>query len=575
MDGPGSAVQTLPGGRPGRTASEGKPRLPRLRANVNPRAQQIIKAHMHTASTQASFSSTATVPLLTQIESTAPRTARTHDISHLCDRSGYLKPVIPPSLVAESDHVYESGFLPKDSSSVYDDRDGLWHTRVFPSAVPSSRTDAILLDSWITRTLERHSELGVGAAKEELARALEDLVPILSTALHEIVRQVTHHCAERGIALEKIWRTYVELFDRVLHQLQDALRVQKRRTTEALGVLEKERQALQDVRDQHPQAMHKAIADLEAQFTSRQQEAETALKEVGEANAELKQELRLQHHELDVWVPGFHLYRDSYIRGHIPTTSRPKLQVRQSPEAEQPPKEPADGESPAGKAAGAAEAGAEEEEVAPEVAIAEDFKRLLAVLAPEKRTLIGKELAFIMEAGPDVAPKAKANGRRPSKTEKKPEAEKEEQDAKEALRAEIHAQEERIRAMKAEVHRLEVLQAAPPEARGGVQKRKQVATPPLEEEGAEGQGTEAPPNKMSLAGQDMDALVLQAANKAKTEEGFDKESEDNELGQTDSEASDDVEEDPPKDGPIAPIVEQGGDGGTEEDQSSSSASAGE
>jgi len=40
----------------------------------------------------------------------------------LRDPAGHLAPKIPPSLLAESDYVFESGFLPKDASSIYNER---------------------------------------------------------------------------------------------------------------------------------------------------------------------------------------------------------------------------------------------------------------------------------------------------------------------------------------------------------------------------------------------------------------------------------------------------------------------
>merc|ERR1719401_3413587 len=183
-----------------------------------------------------------------------------------------LTPKIPASLIDEEDHVYEKTFLPKDSSSVYQEVDGLWYTKVFPSNNPSSRTDAVRLDAWITRSLEAYKKTTSGG-KEDLARAVEDLVPILSVALHEIVRQVTHHCTERGAVLEKIWRTYVELFDRVLHEMQAALSTEQTKTTEVHKVLLQTRTDLTGLKKSHPEQMQNVIADLEEQFTTRQKKS--------------------------------------------------------------------------------------------------------------------------------------------------------------------------------------------------------------------------------------------------------------------------------------------------------------
>jgi hypothetical protein len=309
-----------------------------------------------------------------QIDHTAPRTARTHDISHLRDQKSSLTPSIPPSLIEETDHIYETGFLPKDSTSVYYEQDGLWYTKVFPSSYPSSRTDAVMLDAWISKTLEAYKQTGAGGGKEDLARAVDDLVPILSVALHEIVRQVTHHCTERGVVLEKIWRTYVELFDRVLHEMQAALKKEKSKTFEIHDVLMGTKSDLEGLKKSHPEQMQNVIAELEEQFTEKQKNVEEELRYCEEENQRLKQELRTHHSELELWYPSFPLYQDSYLKNHIPHYSHHAHSRGLS----------------MGKKSG-------EEEAPAEVAIAEDFKRLLAVLAPEKRQAIGKELTFVLK----------------------------------------------------------------------------------------------------------------------------------------------------------------------------------
>lgn len=470
----------------GSTQLAAKPRLPELRPNMNRRAQQIIAAHMRSASSASTaFSSMATVPVLTQIASTAPRTARTHDISHLCDTSTYLTPSIPPSLVAEEDHIFETSFMPLNVSSKYNEQDGLWHTKVFPSNTPSSRTDAVLLDAWITRSLERYQQTSACAAKEDLARAVEDLVPILSVALHEIVRQVTHHCIERGVGLEKIWRTYVELFDRVLSQMQDALLAQKSKALEAQNVLAGAREELQGLRKSHPEQMHRVIAELEEKFSTRQQEFEDALKQAEEDNIRLKQELRTHHRELEMWYPSFGLYRESYIKNHIPQFTRyAKLPTNKT--ADNNSQNPSSGAlNPTvpefrGRRPSAAsprhsmlvdpsqvaqlQEGAEPE-FEPEVAIAEDFKRLLAVLAPEKRKGIGKELSFIMDPPKERSSSGanKQQSRRYTGNNESDGAEsrgsQNEQQVVESLKTEVRQQEERIRELREEISTLEHHQA--------------------------------------------------------------------------------------------------------------------
>merc|ERR1712187_422182 len=91
------------------------------------------------------------------------------------------------------------------------------------------------------------------------------------------------------------------------------------------------------------------------------------------------------------------------------------------------------------------------EEMPPEVAIAEDFKRLLAALAPEKRKELGKEFAFVFE-NPDDGKTNTRNLRRGGEQERKARAEKE---AIEKLRAEVQKQEDHIQNLRQQISEID------------------------------------------------------------------------------------------------------------------------
>lgn len=433
-----------------------KPRLPKLVPHVNKRAQHIVAQHYRSLS-HDDASSTATVPVLMQIDSTAPRTARTHDISHLRDVAGFLKPCIPPSQIDEAFHQYEKSFLPQGPGSRYSEEDGLWYTKLFPSDTPSSREDAVLLDSWITRCMEQYTQAGAG--RQDLVHAVEDLAPVLSIALHELVRQVMHHCPERGVVLKKIWETYVQLFSRVLKQMQVSLHDQRQRAGDVSQVLGGVRDDLDLVRRSHPEQMQKVISDLEAKFTQRQTEVERELKEHKEQNQRLKADLRRHHGELELWYPSFQLYQDSYIKSHIPQyvanrgpTSR-RGRSRKLAVASSRKQTDASDDIDGGQVAEE-----EEEELPPEVAIAEDFKRLFAVISPEKRRLIGKELTEVL--GPALLSSttvATNKGRRNSSSKAKEDkpVKDEEAAAIAVLKSEVSTQEDQIRNLRDTIAQLE------------------------------------------------------------------------------------------------------------------------
>merc|ERR1711865_794575 len=110
---------------------------------------------------------------------------------------------------------------------------------------------------------------------------------------------------------------------------------------------------------------------------------EEELHQCEEENLKLKSELRTHHTELELWYPSFPLYQDSYLKNHIPHFSG-QTKDRMGKKNE-------------------------DEEMPTEVAIAEDLKRLLAVLAPEKRQAIGKELAYVLKTASTASKPDKDN----------------------------------------------------------------------------------------------------------------------------------------------------------------------
>lgn len=82
-------------------------------------------------------------------------------------------------------------------------------------------------------------------------------MPILSIGLNEVVRQVSQHCIERGVVLEKIWRTYVELFEESLAEAREALRRQKEKTSKCEAELQRIRDEATELKAKHPAQLEK------------------------------------------------------------------------------------------------------------------------------------------------------------------------------------------------------------------------------------------------------------------------------------------------------------------------------
>ena len=69
----------------------------------------------------------------------------------------------------------------------------------------------------------------------------------------EVVRELTHECSERGIVVEKIWRTFVELFERVLRDVRGLLALHKRKTQDLTEALEGSKVELERLKSKYPE----------------------------------------------------------------------------------------------------------------------------------------------------------------------------------------------------------------------------------------------------------------------------------------------------------------------------------
>jgi len=189
---------------------------------------------------------------------------------------------------------------------------------LFPANKPSSRADAQVLDQWVSKSFASYAQRSKDKVPvEDLTKAVEELVPVLSIGLNEIVRQVSQHCLERGLVLEKIWRTYVELFERALAESREALHRQKERTAKYEVQLAHINNELEDLKAKHPAQLEKLSQTLTGKFTQRQQELQTQLSNIRGESRALKLHLDEQTQKLGNWFPLFPKYKDSVLRKNL------------------------------------------------------------------------------------------------------------------------------------------------------------------------------------------------------------------------------------------------------------------
>jgi hypothetical protein len=227
---------------------------------------------------------------------------------------------------------------------------------LFATGKPSSKADAAILNRWITDVLDRYAEK-MAAGEEEstsLNQRVDELVPILSLGLHELTRQVSKECAERGVVLEKIWRTYVELFDRSLKETRALLRFHKARSQRVSEALDETHEALAEVKQKLPSQMDKLHQTLSSKFAHRSEELESLLKSTKKENAAMEQLIEVHKDATKSWFPSFEKYSGSSHRV-----------ILQGACAELP------------------------SSTTPESRMAADFKRILLALPPEARRKIG------------------------------------------------------------------------------------------------------------------------------------------------------------------------------------------
>ncbi|XP_066548182.1 axonemal dynein light chain domain-containing protein 1 isoform X2 [Amia ocellicauda] len=197
------------------------------------------------------------------------------DISFLCDavlRTEKDKPLLPPTSDRSSVHGQQEGLhkdfhlteslIPEEYHIVknkgvlgleyYEDKytvlleDEEKKLRVFPSMKPSGRFEAIqlmkVMDDMLAKAgvTDDFNEVKDLSQMHSLLELVKKEQSIYNVVFHELIRQVSVECAERGELLSKLRQRYVLLMDRIPRQLKSlhtetlAQRALDRRLTEEI-----------------------------------------------------------------------------------------------------------------------------------------------------------------------------------------------------------------------------------------------------------------------------------------------------------------------------------------------------
>ena len=166
---------------------------------------------------------------------TLKRGGKDREISYLSDGGGASSTAsVPASVIPDAFRIVMESPFPTREPGFYsvfgEDSEDNWAynaaTRhfeavLFPSKVPAGRRDVVLLHAWVNDMITRLKQTSSSLREEEM---LKDAQLLFSVAFHEIIRQVSVHCLERGYLMGKIWWSEMELFQRLLalHKRTDA-----------------------------------------------------------------------------------------------------------------------------------------------------------------------------------------------------------------------------------------------------------------------------------------------------------------------------------------------------------------
>ncbi|XP_019502602.1 PREDICTED: axonemal dynein light chain domain-containing protein 1, partial [Hipposideros armiger] len=156
-----------------------------------------------------------------------------HSDSSLQSRDGVIVPHKPKkltdTLIPEEFHIVSN--IGVSGLECYDDKyttlltDSENRLLVFPSMKPNKRVEVVKLNDVMDTMLERagvETQEYKGPTKmHNLLHTLKKEQTIYNTVFHELIRQVSVDCADRGELLSKIRERYVQMLDQIARQMID------------------------------------------------------------------------------------------------------------------------------------------------------------------------------------------------------------------------------------------------------------------------------------------------------------------------------------------------------------------
>ena len=149
-------------------------------------------------------------------------------------------PIVPNLLRARNHTSFKSL---KEEGVYYDNGNKEWCKTVFPSWQPGSRADALMLRKWANEAIDNFN---MGTPKANVLEDMKGAQRILTTAFHELTRQVLIGCRERGELMSELWNSQTILFAKALEISEAELNRTHLKLEEAETKVEDAKQAALD-----------------------------------------------------------------------------------------------------------------------------------------------------------------------------------------------------------------------------------------------------------------------------------------------------------------------------------------
>ena len=246
------------------------------------------------------------------------------DVSFLRDtQTSNLTPSIPPTLIPEADMITEESMFPPEDKARkcwYDPEKKVYVSVVFPSMKPTGRHDVELLSNWLSQALgETNFQSNIN--NDNRSQIVRNQLSKLQIGFREVVRQVAVTCHERGVLLDKIWKSMSDLLEYVMQQMQTTIMSCESRMGELNLRAGKHESDLLGMKSRHNDEVSILTQTIGYKWGQRLETVKQAL---------IKNEIELESSsqlvaQVKTWFPSFSTYAPTVLSSLLPPLNNSQL----------------------------------------------------------------------------------------------------------------------------------------------------------------------------------------------------------------------------------------------------------